>query len=412
MLKISHPTGIIRGKISIGGSKSETNRLLILQDLSAHAFDISNASDSDDSKVLRSALASTSQVIDCQMAGTAFRFLTAYFAQKQGREVILTGSERMKKRPIEPLVEALKSIGADIEYLGEIGFPPLKIKGKKLLDSEVEISASISSQFITALMLIAPTLPNGLTIHLKGYATSLPYLYLTSSLMQHLGYRVVMEMGKITLYPGAPCRSKVFVEPDWSSASYLFSMALLSKEAELYLPALRYPSMQGDSNMVGYLSAFGLEPVYIGSGYRIGKKEELKKLDVPLHFNLGGTPDLAQTLAVLLAALDIPARLEGLSTLKIKETDRIVALQNELQRLGAHLLCGDDFIEIKKGIPSKQKNLTHIRTYNDHRMAMAFAPLALLFPIVIQNPKVVSKSYPNFWEHLIQLGFQLEEMDV
>lgn len=407
MYRISHPTGCITGKIQLSGSKSETNRLLILQALSGGTFQIDNASDSEDTQVLRQALSTQAELVNCGMAGTAFRFLTAFFSIQEARQTLLTGSERMLQRPIKPLVDALKALGADIQYLGEEGFPPLRITGKKLIGHEVQVDASISSQFITALMLIAPFLPQGLRIRLKGHAVSMPYLYLSSSLMQHLGFRVIMEPQEIFIPQGLPQRKRISVEPDWSSASYPLAMAALAQQAELYLPALRHPSMQGDSSIIGYMEALGLEAVFIGSGYRVGKKSILEKPAYPLQFHLEDSPDLAQTLAVLLAALDIPAHLKGLSTLRIKETDRIHALAIELTQLGCVIEAGSDYIQLKKGIKKTAENIPTIKTYGDHRMAMAFAPLALLFPIQIENPEVVGKSYPRFWEDMKLLGFEI-----
>ncbi|MFN4299573.1 MAG: 3-phosphoshikimate 1-carboxyvinyltransferase [Thermaurantimonas sp.] len=405
-VKVSHPTGRLIGRIPLPGSKSESNRLLILSALYPGTIQISGLSNADDTQLLSEILAAQRYQgrVDCRMAGTAFRFLTAFYAATPGTHVRLTGSERMLERPVGHLVDALRQLGADIRYLGREGFPPLEIRGRRLNGHQVAIDGTTSSQFITALMLIGCTLPSGLRIHIRGYPVSVPYIYLTASTLYQAGLKVDIRLPEIILYPSRPTKSRVHVEPDWSAASYWYLMALLSRQAELFLPGLRIPSMQGDSVVRGYFDALGVETVFLGAGIRIFKKSSEKSL--LHHINLRDTPDLAQTLAVALAATGHSSCLTGLDTLPIKETDRIRALASELTHCGADVEGSTNQLTIHKGIDLRE-NL-QIHTYGDHRMAMAFAPLALIRPIAIENPAVVTKSYPTFWHDLSRLGFNLE----
>ncbi len=401
-IRLSHPTKKIVGKISIPGSKSETNRLLILKHLYFPDLEILNPSDSRDTQVLQQALNSNSNTIDIGEAGTAMRFLTAYLAIQQGRRVVLSGSERMHQRPIALLVDALRQLGADIQYAEEDGFPPLHIKGQKLEGGKVELDGSVSSQYVTALMLIAPALEKGLQIQLKGFSVSAPYIYLTANLMRRLNFKVKVTQDLIAIEPFVPSAPKSFsVEPDWSAASYWFSMALLAEKAEIYLPGFRQYSLQGDAFVAGLFEPLGVESHFIGSGFRLRKSNEA--LPKEYRINLIHNPDLAQTMAVALAAKNIPARLSGLKTLKIKETDRLLALQTELEKTGSQIEIGEDYLEIKRGIQHFH-DLT-FDTYNDHRMAMSLVPLALLSPITINDPMVVEKSYQGFWGDLEKVWF-------
>lgn len=406
-LIVAHPSGRLVGRVELPGSKSESNRLLILSALYPNALEIKGLSNAEDTRILREILTADrgDGEIYCHMAGTAFRFLTAYYAAKPGVCVTLTGAPRMCERPIGPLVDALRQLGADIRYAQREGYPPLEIKGLQLGGGEVIIDGSTSSQFISALMLIGCTLDVGLRIRITGYPVSVPYLYLTAGTLWQLGLKVDVRLPEIMLYPSQPQRSVVRVEPDWSSASYWYLMTLLSREAEIYLPGLRIPSMQGDSVVRGYFDALGVETVFIGSGIRIFKKdfhrEEFLKLD------LINTPDLAQTLAVALCAMGQKAILTGLDTLPIKETNRIHALAAELTRCGASVESGDNYLKINSAM-SLSDNI-RIRTYGDHRMAMAFAPLGLLQPVIVESPSVVAKSYPTFWSDLGAMGFDLTQ---
>lgn len=389
-------------RINIGGSKSESNRLLILQAQFPN-ISIENLSDSDDTLVLKNGLVIQNGVVDVGHAGTAMRFLTAYFAAKEGAEITLTGSARMQERPIEILVDALKSLGADIQYLKNEGFPPLKIKGKSLQRSEVKISANVSSQYISALMLVAPRLPNGLKIHLDGKTTSLPYIEMTFSLLKQLEISTDFEENTITI----PCvesipDTKIIVESDWSSASYFYSLVALSENIEIILSSFSEESLQGDAALARIYSSLGVETVFDASEKTISISKKFAELPDPLIIDLSNTPDLAQTIAVTCFGLGIGCDLSGLQTLKIKETDRIVALKTELEKLGAKIKIDDNSLFLEKSLQIIQ-NIS-IETYQDHRMAMAFAPLALKTNITINNAEVVSKSYPKFWEDLQKLG--------
>ncbi|GCD77541.1 3-phosphoshikimate 1-carboxyvinyltransferase [Thermaurantimonas aggregans] len=408
-LRLWHSTGQLCGRIELPGSKSESNRLLILSAIYPDTLKIKGLSTADDTQLLQQILTSKQSLgsVHCRMAGTAYRFLTAYYAATPGAHVLLTGSDRMFERPIGPLVDALRQLGADIQYVGKEGFPPLEIKGTQLTGGLVTVDGSTSSQFITALMLIGCSLPLGLKIHIQGYPVSVPYIYLTASTLWQVGLKVDVRLPEIHLYPSSPKKSVVRVEPDWSAASYWYLMALLSQRAEIYLPGLRIPSMQGDSVVRGYFDALGVETVFLGSGIRIFKKTQSQNQS--LQLDLRDTPDIAQTLAVALAAIGQSGTLTGLDTLPLKETDRLLALHNELTRCGARVESHTHSLTIRSSLHLKQNQLIH--TYGDHRMAMAFAPLALLSPIVIQNPSVVSKSYPTFWQDLKKVGFSIEYLN-
>jgi 3-phosphoshikimate 1-carboxyvinyltransferase len=390
----------IEGEINISGSKSESNRLLILQALYP-SIKIKNLSDSDDTVVLKKALNSDASEIDIHHAGTAMRFLTAFFAIQENRTTILTGSPRMQERPIKILVNALRDLGAEIEYLKNDGFPPIKISGKKLEKNEVSLEANVSSQYISALSLIAPVLPFGLKINLKGKLTSQPYLKMTLKLLEDLGVEVKFEKSVIEIKPLKSILSKSFtVESDWSSASYFFSIIALSENGKIQLNSFKKESLQGDSELVSLFKNLGVKAEF-SKNYLVLQKEENFNFPETFKTNLSKTPDLAQTLAVTCFGLKIPCQLTGLHTLKIKETDRLVALKSELEKLGASVEITENSLSLK---PNQKINPgISIKTYNDHRMAMAFAPLALKTEISIENPEVVSKSYPGFWEDLGKL---------
>lgn len=391
--------------ITISGSKSETNRLLLLQALYPEIA-IENGSDSDDSAVMQQALQGSNIVIDVHHAGTAMRFLTAYFAIQEGREVILTGSQRMQERPIAVLVNALKSLGADIEYTGQEGYPPLKIKGGKLQGSMVSLDASVSSQYSTALLLIASKLQNGLQLTLTGSITSQPYISMTLSLLQSAGVHCSFQGTTIAVQPALRVNPvRIIVESDWSSASYYYSLiALSSIGSKVTLSYFSKNSLQGDSELVNIYKLFGVDTVFKNGSVILSKTQNPKP--ETLNLELSNTPDIAQTIAVTCFGLGVACNLTGLHTLKIKETDRLAALQTELQKLGADVTVTNNSlhlhasVRISKGIA--------VETYNDHRMAMAFAPLAVKVPLIIKDAGVVSKSYPAFWEHFKKLGFLIE----
>jgi len=402
-IKIAYPNTHCKGLINITGSKSETNRLLLLQAL-FKGFELKNTSNSDDSQVMQKALQTSSDHIDIHHAGTAMRFLTAYFSHQQGRSVTLTGSQRMQERPIRILVDALRSLGASIDYGKEDGFPPLKIHGKKLAGGKVELPADVSSQYISALLLLGPVLEKGLELHLIGEITSIPYINMTLALLNSLGVTTSFVGQVIRVLPiEEPKRVTQIVESDWSSASYFFSIAALSDEAEIHLTSYRQESLQGDSVLRSIYKNLGISSRFEGTTL-ILKKED-KPISTCIDLDLSEAPDIAQTIAVSCYGLGIECNLTGLHTLKIKETDRLEALHTELTKLGASIRVTKKSLHLAAGINFK-KNCS-IPTYNDHRMAMAFAPLALKIPLKIQEAGVVSKSYPDFWEDLKKLNFQI-----
>jgi 3-phosphoshikimate 1-carboxyvinyltransferase len=405
-LNLSHDTLICNGKIKITGSKSETNRLLFLQSLFPK-FKIQNKSNSDDSSIMQAALKSTSDFIDINHAGTAMRFLTSYFSQLEGREVILTGSERMQQRPIKILVDALRSLGASIEYEKKQGYPPLRIKGKKLDGGTISLPADISSQYISSLIMLGAVLKAGIELNLKGTITSMPYINMTLDLLKRLGIKTEFKGHRILVKNTSKSKNTIqVVESDWSSASYFFSIAALSDKAKIYLSNYKSNSLQGDSILRIIYKQLGVNSYFEGNNL-ILEKENISS-PKSIKWDLSNAPDIAQTIAVSCYGLGVACDLEGLHTLKIKETDRLVALDTELSKLGAkisvtnkslHLASDQDF----------QKGIT-ISTYNDHRMAMAFAPLALKIPLSVKKAEVVSKSYPSFWEDLNSLDFKIDKI--
>ena len=402
--------------IAITGSKSETNRLLLLQALYPN-ISIENASNSDDSEVMVDTLQKLkiinqkSLIIDVHHAGTAMRFLTAFFAIQEGAEVILTGSSRMQERPIQILVDALNQLGAEITYIEKEGFSPIKIVGKKLIQSKVSLPANVSSQFVSALLLIAPKLENGLELTLEGAITSRPYIQMTLDLLGEIGVETSFVNNSIKIHPKPFIESSksIHVESDWSSASYIYSIVALSEiGTEITLSNFKKNSLQGDSVLVEIYKNFGVETVFNSdNSIKISKNSNFKPDTI--NFNLISSPDIAQTIAVTCFGLGIECKLTGLHTLKIKETDRLEALKNELTLLGASVQITEDSISIQ-GFPNIELNNAIIKTYQDHRMAMAFAPLAIKMPLTIANADVVSKSYPAFWSDLKILGFQVTEI--
>ncbi len=381
-------------EILISGSKSESNRLLILQQFFSK-IQLQNLSDSDDTIHLKEALSPGKSIVDIGHAGTAMRFLTAFFAVSPGREVILTGSSRMQNRPVHILVEALLSLGADLTYTDKTGYPPLLIKGKKLSRNKVAVQGNVSSQYISALMLIAPALEHGLNIELTGEITSAPYLKMTLSLLQDLGIDATWKDNLISI---KPCKSigseTVVVESDWSSASYFYSLLAISKQGALSLASFKPNSLQGDSRLAEIYRSFGVHTVFKDNEIHLKKDPGFKPEAIRL--NLIEQPDIAQTIVVTCFGLGLPCDLNGLHTLKIKETDRLLALKNELTKLGADIEITSNSLHLKK---SSGINIgVSIATYEDHRMAMAFAPLSVKVPIRIQDAQVVSKSYKNFWK--------------
>jgi len=402
MISVLHPSRVIKVGLSLTGSKSITNRLLILRNIYP-SLTIKNKSKSEDSVVLENALKSSSNVKDINHAGTAMRFLTAFYSILEDKEIIIKGSKRMHERPIYPLIDCLKLIGADISYLEKDGFPPIKIKGKKLNFKKVEISSNISSQFISAILLVAPKLVGGLVIELKGELISKPYVKMTLSLLNNLGIKTSFEGKLIKVANLEKIQEKcIDVESDWSSASYWYSIVAFSKRAEVRLNNFYKKSIQGDSVLVKYYKELGVDTKFVENKIILTK---IKDFTPPKHLtlNLVDSPDLAQTIAVTCFGLKIHCFLDGLQTLNIKETKRLNALKNELTKLGANVQVTESSLKIFEA--QKLKKNIIINTYHDHRMAMSFAPLSLKIPISIENPNVVVKSYPGFWDDLKKAGF-------
>ena len=402
-------------KLQITGSKSETNRLLLLKALYPNLI-LENTSNSDDSEVMQKALTNTqhpspiTQTIDVHHAGTAMRFLTAFFAIQEGIEVLLTGSSRMKERPIKILVEALQQLGAEISYEENEGFPPIRINGKKLIHNKVSLPANVSSQYISALLLIAPKLENGLELTLEGEITSIPYIKMTLALLNEIGVKTLFENNtiKVAHHPSSITHHSITVESDWSSASYWYSIIALSEVGtQITLSSYKVNSLQGDCALIEIYKDFGVETIFNNDNSISISKVNFKN-QKSLIFNLQSSPDIAQTIAVACFGLGIGCDLYGLHTLKIKETDRLEALKAELIKLGAEISVTNESLHLKPST-SINENIA-IKTYQDHRMAMAFAPLALRVPITIEEAEVVSKSYPDFWEDLKKIGFKMEEI--
>jgi len=398
----------LKAEISITGSKSETNRLLLLQALFSN-ISLANTSNSDDSEVMQKALKGNGEIVDIHHAGTAMRFLTAYFAVNEGREVVLTGSPRMKERPIKVLVEALQQLGAQISYENEEGYPPIRITGQKIKKNKVSIPANVSSQYISALLLVAPKLQNGIEITLVGEITSVPYIKMTLALLTEIGVETSFEGNTLTVKPlTTNLKPKTLtVESDWSSASYFFSLVALSNEATVSLSSYKKNSLQGDSALVEIYSKMGVETHFEENKITLVKQPNF--ILETLTLDLNNTPDIAQTIVVTCLGLGIGCHLTGLHTLKIKETDRLEALRIEMTKLGANISVTNDSLTLEPA--TKINPNVKIATYNDHRMAMAFAPLALKVPIIIENAEVVSKSYPDFWVDMARLGFQTIEIN-
>jgi 3-phosphoshikimate 1-carboxyvinyltransferase len=408
--QIKAPKKLITRIITLPASKSISNRVMIINALGDSPYTIRNLSDCDDTKAMTRILNSNSNKFDVGHAGTAMRFLTAFLSKIVG-EWEITGSERMQQRPIGLLVDALRKLGAKIEYIGNEGFPPLRIWGTHLVGGKLELDGSISSQYITALLLIAPTLEGGLTLRLQNKIISESYISLTLEMMKNFGIRYEWEGNKITIPEQSYFPLDFTVEADWSGASYWYQIAAIAEEAEIELKNLELPSLQGDAIIAKWFEDFGVSTQKIKGGLKLVKTES--KQPHLLNLDFVENPDVAQTMAVLCVAKKVPFHFTGLETLKIKETDRISALQTELAKFGAKIvepkpgqLSWDGKIEEKE-----MQNNPVIMTYKDQRMAMAFAPLALAgFSFQIEEPMVVTKSYPGFWDDLKKVGFEIKEM--
>ena len=392
--------------IKISGSKSESNRVLILNSIFKN-IKISNLSDSDDTVVLKNALENLHKTIDIHHAGTAMRFLTAYLSTLDGGKFILTGSKRMKERPIGILVDALKNLGFNINYLKKKGYPPLEINGTKSEKSIIKLKSDISSQFISALILIGPTFKNGLTIELDGEIISKPYINLTLNVLKRMGIGYSFRKNIIKIDNVKEINPiEYLIESDWSSSSYFYSIVAIDKKINIKLSNFFKESFQGDSFIEKIFIKLGVKTEFLNQTEILLSPINDFKKPSSLSFNLIDNPDLAQTVAVTCLALKIQVKITGLQTLKIKETDRILALYNELSKLGAKIIFDDASIEIIPPV-NFNKNI-EIFTYDDHRMALSFAPLGLITPLIINDPDVVTKSFPSYWNDLLQLNFNLK----
>ena len=400
----------IEGEIDLPASKSISNRVLLLNALCATPGRLSNLAQCDDTDAVLSALAQPdASEVNIGAAGTAMRFLTAYFATREGREVVIDGTERMRQRPIGVLVDALRQLGADIEYVEAEGYPPLKITGTRLHGGALTVSGSVSSQYITAILLIAPVI-GGITLTIEGEIMSRPYIDMTLALMARYGVKAEWRENVIHVPAGEYTALDFTVEADWSAASYWWAMQAIVPQSRISLKGLEPQSLQGDSRIAELMSQMGV------TGNWCGRYLDLRSNGgvgccCSTFADLSGTPDIAQTLVVMLCLMGCPFRITGLRTLRIKETDRLEALRTELRKLGYVVKVeGDDAISWHFETTAAEAS-PHICTYHDHRMAMAFAPAAIRFPgLIIDEAQVVSKSYPLFWEHLRQAGFKIEEV--
>lgn len=406
MYQISKEGKNLHGNINISGSKSESNRLLTLRAYTSF-FNINNLSDSDDTKTMISSLKSDKEEINIGHAGTAMRFLTSYYSSILNSSKILTGSSRMKERPILILVEALNNLGADIEYIDKKGYPPIKINGKLIYGNEIALPADVSSQYISSLMMLGVSINQGLKIKLSTKITSLPYINMTKKIIERIGGIVDIKPDEIIIKQLVSNKiPDQIVESDWSSASYFYSLVALSDSSDITLSSFFNNSIQGDSRIVDIYKQFGVETKFLNDKIYLKKNN----IDLPdsISINLRDNPDLAQTIVVTCLGLGVNCKLEGLHTLKLKETDRLLALKREIEKFEVDCVTiSNQSITLKNN--SKLKSGVSINTYDDHRMAMSFAPLSMINPIIIINPEVVSKSYLNFWNDLESLGFKISK---
>lgn len=392
--------------VRLPSSKSLSNRALVIEALMGKRGFVQNLSEANDTVLMQRLLHTPDEVIDAEDAGTVMRFLAAYLAVT-GRRCLLTGTDRMQKRPVRELVDALRQLGAEIDYASAEGYPPLRIKG---FDSQatdrLTIRGDISSQFVSALMMVAPAMPRGLTLTLTGKIASRPYLAMTAALMDHFGVKVQWEADTVRVPAGNYRETHYVVEPDWSSASYWFSFAALASHADLLLPHVVSRSLQGDRVIVEIMKDLGVQSTFEPQGLRLtGGGDRSKEITVDFI----DCPDLAQTVIPACAVLGVAGRFRGMDSLRIKETDRIAALQRELGKIGALLESHGDEWWLTPMPEGDLPETVAIQTYGDHRMAMGFAPLATRTRLVIQDPLVVRKSYPGFWEDMKSVGFETTE---
>jgi len=413
-ISISKKEDISNAQISLSGSKSISNRILIIRALSGSDFGLENLSSSQDTTTLLQLLEQEGNTYDSGHAGTTFRFLCSYLALQKGSQK-LTGSHRMLQRPIGPLVQALNSLGFDIKYLAKEGYPPLEIaEAKTGIGDTVSMDGSVSSQFLSSLLLIAPYLPNGLKLKIEGELVSRPYLLMTLKLMEEFGIKSIFQENEIIIEAGKYKPKDYFIEGDWSSASYLYLVLALQDSGSITIHGLLENSLQGDSKIAEYATKFGVRTEYNAKKIILNKSDEV--LPPLVEFNLLEQPDLCQTLVAMCAAKGMQGIFSGLQTLKIKETDRIAALSTEMAKLNVSFVPlpkqfspkSKDSFYMLNGKIETQENSVHIATYDDHRMAMAFAPLSKISSLTFEDPEVVKKSYPVYWEDLQTLGYLIE----
>ena len=402
-LTIKAETKIINGEVNLTASKSESNRVLIIRALCEEHFPINNLAAAKDTETMINLLEDKGLTKDVGPAGTTMRFLTAFYANTPGKWV-LTGSERMRNRPIAILVDALETLGAKIKYLEKEGCPPLEIEGGNLKGGKISIDGSVSSQYLSALLLIAPTLPGGLEMELTGKIASIPYLKMTLALIAEFGAKYSFEENIIKIEEGKYQGKEFTVEADWSAASYWYQIAALSDEANITLKGLKEVSLQGDSAIVNMYKNFGVESIFDGNQVTLEKITSATADS--FDYNFSDCPDVAQTLAATITGLNIQGHFKGLESLRIKETDRIAAIKKELEKFGASIdILPDDEIKVNNGTMNFFTGT--IETYDDHRVAMSIAPLCLkVDSIDIEEPGVVAKSYPNFWKDLAEIGLK------
>jgi 3-phosphoshikimate 1-carboxyvinyltransferase len=407
-IALQHPTGIVQSVVPLPSSKSESNRALIIAALCNEVCQLENLSEARDTQTMQRLLSSADEVLDVLDAGTTMRFLTAYCAATN-RKSLLTGTARMQERPIGILVDALRQIGADISYEKNEGFPPIRINGFSPRQNHIMIRGDVSSQYISALLMVAPVIPGGLTLQLTGKVGSRPYIEMTMQLMQRFGVYATWRGDSIHVPQQTYHAASYSVESDWSASSYWFSIAALARKADIRLLGLKKDSLQGDRVITDMMERLGVKSDFTDDGLQLTKISHVDYFE----WDFTDCPDLAQTIAVIGAAKGICMKLTGLESLRIKETDRLTALQTELARLGiaTHEVDGHTLYVHRDEATPLQAPAEMIHTYKDHRMAMAFAPLALLHPLQIERPEVVEKSYPRFWEHLAAAEFTIQPIE-
>lgn len=405
-LRIKHPTKQLIGNITLPASKSICNRVMVLNKVLSSNTVIQNISTADDCVIMQHALQQTQGSVDVKNAGTCMRFLTAYYATTPNIDVILQGSERMHNRPIGALVNALIQLGADIDYIDKDGFPPLRIKGKNLHGGIVSVDASTSSQFVSALMLVAPNFKNGLSIQLGKHTVSKPYINLTSDLLKQFGVNVTLQEDVVIKpYQNQTAPNTFFIEPDWSAAAFWYQFLALAKEGDITLNKLTSNSAQGDAIIANYMERFGISTQYNSQGALLTKNNNYLE---NACYDMLNYPDMVPAMAVLMCALNIPCTFINVAHLEAKESKRLTALCTELGKCGFDITQNGSELHINKIVKENLIKPTSFNTYQDHRMAMALAPLALLFDdVLINDIEVVAKSYPHFWDDMRKVGFEI-----